>query len=95
MHADAGALEQLILNLVVNACDAMEMTGKISISTANIERSNGHQVMLVVRDTAKGMGSGLGLELVHGMVKHCRGTALVETEPGLGSCFTILFPRES
>jgi signal transduction histidine kinase len=73
----------------------MAMCGEIVVETANVEIATGRHVMLAVRDSASGPGSGLGLELVHGMVKHCRGTVRIENEPNSGTCFKIFFPRET
>jgi two-component system cell cycle sensor histidine kinase/response regulator CckA len=65
-RADAGQLEQVIMNLVVNAKDAMPAGGKITIQTANAELDDSYRrehtyiqpgpyILLVVSDTGCGM----------------------------------------
>ncbi|MEA1927545.1 MAG: PAS domain S-box protein [Candidatus Auribacterota bacterium] len=66
INADAGQMEQIIINLVINAKDSVTEQGKITIKTASAELSNslvprmigkkaGEYVVLVVEDNGRGM----------------------------------------
>jgi signal transduction histidine kinase len=68
VEVDRGQIEQVLMNLVVNALDAMSNGGTLSIQTANVElksppagtgdnREGGNYVVLVVQDTGRGMDS--------------------------------------
>ena len=70
IKSDRSHLEQAIINLVINACDAMPDGGKLLIKTTNLEltepllRNNvtlapGRYVVLVVRDTGTGIAEAI------------------------------------
>lgn len=88
VHADPGQMEQVIINLVVNARDAMPDGGTLTLETANVERigdappgpgePSGHgYVMLSVRDT----GCGMSPELLEHMFE----PFFTTKEPGVGT----------
>ena len=106
--ADPAQLYQVLVNLVVNAIQAMPLGGDLTVS-AYCEAEN---VVLSVQDTGVGMteetmkqifipffttkdigeGTGLGLSVAHGIVTSHGGTITVESEPSKGSTFRILLP---
>jgi len=110
LAADAGQLTQVLVNLVVNAVQAMPKGGKLIIQT---RVQDGH-VVCSVEDTGVGMteqvldrlfvpffttkevsqGTGLGLPVVHGIVTSHGGTIEVTSTPGKGTTFTIRLPVE-
>ena len=111
VFADPGCLVQILLNLAVNARDAMPTGGKISIDVAE----HGSHVRLAFSDTGHGMdgevlakafepffttkapgvGTGLGLATVFGIVEQAGGVIAVRSELGVGTTFTIDLPRAS
>jgi two-component system, cell cycle sensor histidine kinase and response regulator CckA len=111
IHADAGQIEQVLMNLAVNARDAMPQGGRLGIETTSIPATR--QIRLSVRDTgvgmspavmerifepyfttkAEGKGTGLGLATVYAIVKQTNGAIEVQSEPGRGTTFTLLFPQ--
>jgi PAS domain S-box-containing protein len=55
VRADPGVLDQVVMNLVLNARDAMPGGGRVAIETANVGESSHPRVSLCVRDTGVGM----------------------------------------
>lgn len=111
VNANPHRIGQVIMNLVVNARDAMPNGGRLTIETINV----GQSVMLAVGDTGCGMddetrarlfepyfttkepgrGSGLGLATVYDVVTQCGGQISVTSDAGAGSTFKIHLPRVS
>ena len=108
VEADPVQLEQVLLNLVLNARDAIFGGGRILIATAAVTGG----VRLRVADTGIGMdettrarifepffttketgkGTGLGLSTVYSIVEQWGGHISVESTPGKGSSFEIVLP---
>ena len=106
--ASANQLEQVLLNLLNNARDAIGRGGRITLRT---RRENGW-VQLDVEDTGQGMtpevmskvffpffttkgvgkGTGLGLSISYGIIKSMGGRIEVQSRVGVGTTFTLFFP---
>ena len=90
-------LEQMLLNLVINACDAMPEGGNLAVTV----RKLGKRVVLSVADTGHGLGAGppkrgghgLGLGIVRGVVERHRGELHVVVGDTGGTAVTISLPR--
>ena len=121
---DAAQINQIVMNLVTNAADAMsEKEGLLEVTLEHIifqkEKacfeqvlSPGPYVRLRMRDTGEGIdptimdrifdpyyttkevgkGTGMGLSVVHGIVKRHGGGIRVESDLGKGTIFEIYFP---
>jgi CheY-like chemotaxis protein len=58
VHADPGQLEQVVMNLAVNARDAMPRGGTLTLETSGIDGPDGLRIRLSVTDTGTGMDEG-------------------------------------
>ena len=120
---DPNQLENALLNLCINARDAMPDGGQLTVETGNRwldERGArerglqpGQYVSLCVSDTGVGMapevarrafdpffttkpigmGTGLGLSMIHGFVQQSGGQARIYSEPGQGAMVRLYLPR--
>ncbi len=108
IKADETQIEQILLNLAINARDAMPEGGRLRFST----RCEGSEIVMRVSDTGSGMereimskifdpffttkdkshGTGLGLSVVYGIVKQSGGSIDVRSEVGSGTEFVLRFP---
>ena len=106
-----GDADQLLLNLLINARDAMPEGGRLDVRV----RVEDAQVVLEVEDAGTGIpaairdrifeplfttkgaqrGTGLGLATVQAVVKAARGTIDVWSEEGRGTRFTVRLPRSA
>ena len=126
ISADRGQLEQVVVNLAVNARNAMPDGGTLTLTTntihvtadtlaESVDVPSGRYVRLSVIDTGTGMtpevrerifepffttrklnqGTGLGLSVVHGIVKQTGGYIHVHSQQGVGTQFVLYFPVAS
>jgi PAS domain S-box-containing protein len=108
---DGNALQQVVMNLLTNARDAVGGHGEIAVETGLAARPGA--VRLTVRDTGSGIppeilpsifdpffttkstGTGLGLSISYGIVREHQGTVDVESKPGQGTTFMLTLPTRS
>jgi two-component system, cell cycle sensor histidine kinase and response regulator CckA len=123
ISADGGQISQVIVNLVINARDAMPQGGDLTLETSSLDLGPddprwpgappGPYALLAIRDTGVGMdeatrarmfepffttkqpgkGTGLGLASVQSIVALHGAHLAVESAPGVGTTFRIVFPR--
>ncbi|MEC7521662.1 MAG: AAA family ATPase [Myxococcota bacterium] len=109
VHLDRGLLDQAVVNLALNARDAMEGGGRLVLRS----RGEAGRVLIEVEDDGAGMsrevrenalepffttkergkGTGLGLAMVYGFVEQSGGTLEIDSELGRGTLIRIAFPE--
>jgi two-component system sensor histidine kinase HydH len=101
-------LKQVVLNIMINAIQAITSQGEIHIATRYDQQQN--NVLISIADTGQGIapdhlakifdpffttkpnGTGLGLSVAHGLIESWAGHIVVESTVGQGSIFTIVLP---
>jgi signal transduction histidine kinase len=108
VNGDQAMLRQALLNLALNACQAMPDGGTLRLAC---EPVRGRRAKITVSDTGIGVkpehlqrifdlyfttkdhGSGIGLSMVYRTVQMHDGEIEVQSTPGKGTTFTILLPQ--
>jgi two-component system NtrC family sensor kinase len=108
VRADFGQIRQALVNVALNACEAMAKPGHLGVVTG--PSADGRFAEVSISDTGPGisqenlarifdpffttkeMGTGLGLSVVYGIVQRHGGTVEARSEKGKGTTFTIRIP---
>lgn len=108
IYACAAQLNQVFINIILNASHAIDKDGIIEIST----KSDDRDVHITLTDNGEGIpekhlnnlfdpffttkdvgeGTGLGLYVSHGLIQKHKGSISVSNQPGKGACFRISLP---
>ncbi len=106
----AGRINQVLMNLITNAVDAIDGVGKIVIQTSQADgwfvmsvRDSGAGIPEPIRSRifdpffttkAVGKGTGLGLAISYGIVQDHKGLIEVQSQEGVGSEFIVKIPLD-
>lgn len=109
--ADPGQIQQVLVNLLLNACHAMAGEGTLTLSTGM--SADGGYASVEVRDTGCGIsdenlnrifdpffttkedGTGLGLSISYGIIENNGGKLEVKSRVGEGTAFTVMLPFDN
>jgi signal transduction histidine kinase len=105
---DPELMKQVLLNLMINALEAMPQGGHLGVTL----HREGRSAVLEVHDDGDGIaprtmsriwdlyfstketGTGMGLPTIHRIIQEHRGSVKVDSKPGQGSCFSVRLPLE-
>jgi two-component system, NtrC family, sensor kinase len=108
--ADADQMRQVVLNIILNAADAMPQGGTLRVRSYGDAGSN--QVVLRISDTGTGIpveiqhklfepffttkktGTGLGLAIAYGIMERHKGELKVESSPGHGTTIVVILSTD-
>ncbi len=107
IRVDADRMRQVLLNLFINAMEAMDSGGRLSVS---VKPHNEHNLAIAIADTGHGIaakdlgnifdpyfttkaaGTGLGLAIVHNIVQAHGGKILADSDISKGTTITLILP---